>query len=149
MPIVGLGSLDVLAYGVHVTRRSIAAVIDGRRGEVFYALYRPVPGGIVRVTEPAVGLPDRLAAELGAFSGDVLAVGDGAILYHDEIAEVGPRVAFASPLSARPSAAALVELAAPRFLREEFDRLFDVVPVYLRKSDAEIAWDQRHRGAPS
>ena len=35
----------------------------------------------------------------------------------------------------------------PRFLREEHDRLFDVVPVYLRKSDAEIAWDQRARGA--
>jgi hypothetical protein len=25
--------------------------------------------------------------------------------------------------------------------------LFDVVPMYLRKSDAEIAWDQRTRGA--
>jgi len=37
----------------------------------------------------------------------------------------------------------LVELAAPRFLREEHDRLTDVVPMYLRKSDAEIAWDRR------
>jgi hypothetical protein len=40
-----------------------------------------------------------------------------------------------------------VELSVSRFLREEADRLFDVVPIYLRKSDAEIAWDQRARGA--
>jgi tRNA A37 threonylcarbamoyladenosine modification protein TsaB len=56
-------------------------------------------------------------------------------------------VEFASPAVANPDAAALVELAIPRFLREEFDRVFDVVPLYLRKSDAEIAWDQRARGA--
>jgi tRNA threonylcarbamoyladenosine biosynthesis protein TsaB len=146
VPLVGLGSLDVLAYGVRVTRRTIAAVIDGRRGEVFFALYRPVPGGVVRSTEPVVGPPDHLVAELEALPGDVLVVGDGAILYHDEIAEVGARVAFASPLAAHPAAPSLVELAVPRFLREEHDRLDEVVPVYLRRSDAEIAWDERRRG---
>ena len=149
VPIIGLGSLDVLAYGVRATRRSIAAMIDGRRGEVFYSIYRSVPGGLVRETEPAVGPPDRVVAELEARSGEVLCVGDGAILYRDEIAELGARVEFAPPLSAHPMAGGLVELAAPRFLREEFDRLFDVVPFYLRKSDAEIAWDERHRGAPA
>src|SRR5207249_2407784 len=40
---------------------------------------------------------------------------------------------------------ALVELSIPRFHREEFDRVADVVPLYLRKSDAEIAWDKRAR----
>jgi hypothetical protein len=32
-------------------------------------------------------------------------------------------------------------------LREEFDRLVEVSPLYLRRSDAEIAWDERARGA--
>jgi tRNA A37 threonylcarbamoyladenosine modification protein TsaB len=41
----------------------------------------------------------------------------------------------------------MVELAVPRFIREETDRSFEVLPLYLRKSDAEIAWDQRARGA--
>ena len=45
------------------------------------------------------------------------------------------------------TAVALVELAIPRLLRDEHDRLFEVVPLYLRKSDAEIAWDERARGA--
>jgi tRNA threonylcarbamoyladenosine biosynthesis protein TsaB len=142
-PIVGMTGLDVLAYSVRHTQRRIVAVIDARRGEVFWAAYAAVPGGVVRQTDHAVATPARLVAELQAEPGDVLAVGDGAMLYRDELSEVGSRVEFASPWLAHPDAAALVELAVPRFLREEHDRLFDVVPLYLRKSDAEIAWDQR------
>jgi tRNA threonylcarbamoyladenosine biosynthesis protein TsaB len=63
------------------------------------------------------------------------------------LSQAGSGVDFASGSVAHPDDAALVELAVPRFLREEHDRLFDVVPLYLRKSDAEIAWDQRTRGA--
>ena len=93
-----------------------------------------------------VSSPDRLAAELEAIAGDVLAVGNGAMLYRHELEELGARVEIGTSISAHPDAAALVELAVPRFLREEHDRLHDIVPLYLRKSDAEIAWDQRARG---
>jgi tRNA threonylcarbamoyladenosine biosynthesis protein TsaB len=147
VPIVGIASLDALAYVVRHTSRRIAAVVDARRGEVFAAIYRAVPGGVVRETDHLVLKPDHLVAELQAVAGEVLCVGNGAILYRREIEELGSRVEFASPAVAHPDAAALVELAVPRFLREEHDRLFDVVPLYLRKSDAEIAWDQRARGA--
>ena len=33
------------------SHKRIAAVIDGRRGEVFFAIYRSVPGGVVRETD--------------------------------------------------------------------------------------------------
>ena len=145
-PIIGVPSIDALAYAVRHTARTIAAVIDGRRKEVFAALYQPVPGGVMRLTEPAVQRPDALMADLEVHPGEVLAVGDGAILYRDVLQTVGARVEFASPAVAHPDAASLVELAVPRFLREEHDQLFDVVPMYLRKSDAEIAWDDRARG---
>ena len=75
-----------------------------------------------------------------------MAVGNGAMLYRHELEELGPRVEIGTSISAHPQAAALVELAVPRFLREEHDALHDIVPVYLRKSDAEIAWDHRARG---
>lgn len=146
-PIVGLASLDVLAFAVRHTRRPITAVIDGRRGEVFYAIYRRVPGGLARMADFAVGRPAHLVADLEALGEETLLVGDGAILYRRELESLGGRAEFASPMYAHPHASALVELSAPRFMREEFDRLYEVVPIYLRKSDAEIAWDQRARGA--
>jgi tRNA threonylcarbamoyladenosine biosynthesis protein TsaB len=145
-PLIAISSIDALAYAVRHTERTIVAAIDGRRKEVFAASYRAVPGGVVRLTEPAVQRPEALAAELQTVPGEVLLVGDGAILYREVLQAVGARVTFASPAAAHPDAASLVELAVPRFLREEHDELFDVVPMYLRKSDAEIAWDERARG---
>lgn len=142
-PIIGISSLDALASTQRHTDRVIAAVVDGRRGEVFSALYRPVPGGVLRVTEPVVQSPDHLAAELRSLPEDVLAVGDGAILYADVLTREAGGVEFASAVAAHPDAAVLAELAVPRFLREEHDGLTDIVPMYLRKSDAEIAWDRR------
>ena len=147
VPIVGMSSLDVLAFGVRYTSRLIGTVIDARRGEVFFALYRPVPGGVMREGEFRVAGPAAVAAELEAIGEEVLLVGNGAILYRHELEEAGVGTEFASANLAHPWASALVELSAPRFIREETDRLFDVVPMYLRKTDAEITWDQRARGA--
>lgn len=147
VPIVGMSSLDILAFGARTTRREIGAVMDARRGEVFSGFYRSVPGGVMRVGEYRVDRPEALAAELLATAEDVLLVGNGAILYRQELEQAGPRVAFAPVALSTPLASALVEVAGPRFIREETDRLSDVVPIYLRKTDAEIAWDQRARGA--
>lgn len=147
LPIVGIASLDVVAFAARSTRRRIGAVLDARRGEVFFAFYRSVPGGVVREGAYRVDRPAALAAELVADREDVLLVGNGAILYRKEIEEPGARVAFAPAMLADPWAAALVELAAPRFIREATDRPNEIVPLYLRKTDAEIAWDQRARGA--
>jgi hypothetical protein len=97
---------------VAATHRTIAAVIDGRRGEVFFSIYRPVPGGVLRQGDPAVGTPGHLVAELEVLPGEVLAVGNGAILYRREIEEIGSRVEFAPASLAHPDAAALVESSA-------------------------------------
>lgn len=147
IPIVGLASLDVLAFGVRYSRRVIAAVTDARRGELFYAFYRPVHGGVAREGRYLVGTAARLTAEIEAMPEEVLLVGNGALVYRRELEELGGQAEFASVGYAFPDAAALVELAVPRFVREEADRPADVVPYYVRKSDAEIAWDRRARSA--
>ena len=146
LPIVGMCSLDVLAFSVRTSPRLIAAAIDARRGEVFVGFYRSVPGGVVREGDLEVVAPEALAAELEARAEDVLMVGDGAILYRNVLERPGTRAVFAPAALAHPWASALVEVSVPRFIREETDRVTDVVPLYLRKTDAEIAWDHRARG---
>jgi hypothetical protein len=44
LPVVGLSGLDVLAFRARYTRRAICAVIDARRGELFWAFYRTCAG---------------------------------------------------------------------------------------------------------
>ena len=85
--------------------------------------------------------------ELQADPEEVLLVGNGAMLYRREFREPGVHVGFEPAALAHPWASALVELSEARFIREETDRPADVVPLYLRKTDAEIGWDRRARGA--
>lgn len=141
VPMVGLSSLDLLAFPQRQGSGLIATVVDARRGEVFCALYRPVPGGVQRVTPARVCSPEELASELMAMGEDCLLVGDGAIRYR-QVFDDGDLV-LADNGFAYPSASSLVELAHPRAIREEFVQPSELSPMYLRKSDAEINWEGR------
>jgi tRNA threonylcarbamoyladenosine biosynthesis protein TsaB len=143
LPVVGLSGLDVLAFSARYTQRPICAVLDARRGELFWAFYRSSPGGVQRDTDPVVGRPEQLAAEIEARAGEVLAVGDGAMAARQVLVDAGAEVA--GPDLAWPDAADLAELAVPRFVREETTRPDQLRPIYLREADARIGW-QQHDG---
>src|SRR5690606_18791892 len=106
LPMVGLASLDLLAFEVQHARRLICSVIDARRGELFWAFYRPVPGGAQRTSEFRCGRPERLAGELEAQAEDALCVGDGALGHRALLEAVGADVG--TQATAHPSAVALV-----------------------------------------
>lgn len=143
VPVIGLSSLDLLAHQVRHSPRLIVPVIDAKRGEVFSATYRHVQGGIQRLSEPRVGTAADLANELRAHREDALLVGDGALRYAGVLAEDSGQVELGQLGTQWPSAADLVELAQPRALREEFVQPWELEPLYLRKSDAEINWEKR------
>jgi tRNA threonylcarbamoyladenosine biosynthesis protein TsaB len=140
IPVVGIGSLDLIAYPLHHARREVVAVIDARRKEVFWARYRSVPGGLARVTDDAVDPPRDVVAELEAGGSEVLLAGDGVERYRDQFALLD-HVELAGPSHAAPSALALLELAHGRLEREEFVAPHELVPRYLRDSDAAINWE--------
>ncbi|MGI9023778.1 MAG: tRNA (adenosine(37)-N6)-threonylcarbamoyltransferase complex dimerization subunit type 1 TsaB, partial [Acidimicrobiales bacterium] len=119
VPVVGVTSLDLLAFPVRHSSRLIVASIDARRGELFYAFYRQVPGGAQRLTAYNVGTPEELASELVATGEDCLFVGDGALRY-PELLDEAAHAESGGPGAAYPSATALVELAHPLAVREEF-----------------------------
>jgi tRNA threonylcarbamoyladenosine biosynthesis protein TsaB len=142
VPVVGIPSLDLVAYPLRHTDRGIIAVLDARRGEVFHARYRPVPGGVQRVSDYEVATPRDLTADLVAAGDEVLLVGGGALRYRDVFRGVD-RAEQAGSSFAAPDSTALLELAAARMEREEFSSASEVQPLYLRQSDAEIDWEKR------
>ena len=142
VPMIGVSSLDLLAFPVRYSPKMIVAVIDARRGELFHASYRQVPGGLQRVTNPQVGTVDDLTSDLLAVRDDCLLVGDGAIRYADDLTAM-PGIEIADLGLAFPSARSLVQLAHARALREEWIQPRDLAPLYLRKPDAEINWSTR------
>lgn len=142
VPMIGVASLDLLAFPVRFTSKLIVAAIDARRGELFHAFYRPVPGGVQRVSEYEVSSPDDLASEILAHSEDCLVVGDGALRYH-EVFDGLRKVELADFGFAHPNAASLVQLAHAQALREQWVRPWEIVPLYLRKPDVDINWSTR------
>ncbi len=145
-PMIGMCSLDVLAFPLRHTPTLVAAVVDAKRGEVFSGLYRHVPAGTVSVRGPMVGLPEELAAELVRRHEPVLAVGDGArrhalVLSQVHLLELDP-VGFT-----HPTAESLVELAHPLAVAEQFVAPCDVLPLYLRAADATANFQTLRRGA--
>jgi tRNA threonylcarbamoyladenosine biosynthesis protein TsaB len=142
LPMVGVTSLDLLAFPLRHSRRRIVCALDAGRGELFHASYRHSPGGVQRLSEPAVTTPADLASELLATDGETLLVGDGALRHRDHFDDLHG-VELGDPGMAHPSAGSLVQLAHPRAMREEFVGPSELTPLYLRLPDAEINWATR------
>jgi tRNA threonylcarbamoyladenosine biosynthesis protein TsaB len=142
LPMIGVSSLDLLAFAPRFTRRRIVGAIDAGRGEIFHASYRQSPGGVQRLTDARVGPAEELASELAAVNDELLLVGDGAIRYRAAFEDLH-RLEIGDSGVAHPSAGSLVLLAHERALREEFVSPTELTPLYLRKPDAEIGWTTR------
>jgi tRNA threonylcarbamoyladenosine biosynthesis protein TsaB len=147
VPMIGIASLDLVAFPVRWTHRLVVAAIDARRGELFMARYKQVPGGIQRLDDYVVCSPDDLASELLATPDDILMVGDGALRYQERFQGI-VRVEMADQGLAYPSAASLVQLAHPKALREEFVYPSELSPIYMRPPDAAIGWASRDDVSP-
>lgn len=142
IPMIGVSSLDLLAFPARWTSRLIVTALDARRGELFTALFRKVPGGVQRIRDPQVNTPQELLAELMTIEEPTLLVGDGALRYQEIFSSIR-RVEMAEQGLANPSARSLVQLAHAQALREEFVPSWDIKPIYLRQPDAEINWKTR------
>lgn len=109
----------------------LVPLIDGRRGEVFAAVYAANGDGGVRVVEPVAIVPaDALAAWLVRL-GDVLVGGDGALLYR-ELLPVTAHAAAGMPAPTAAMVGAAVACAAPGVVVGPDD----VLPLYGRAPDA-------------
>ncbi len=141
LPVVAVPSLDVLAFACRHARGPVCATIDGRRGELFAAIYRPARGswggGVERVTEYRVVRPDDLAAELRALGEQVLVCGEGALRYAAVLGGAGAAVELAGADRAAPSADTLIQLALPRLHQGAVTQPLEVRPLYLRRPDVD------------
>ena len=139
VPVVAISSLDLVAHPLRHARRTIVVVVDARRREVFHARYRPVAGGVARVSDYAVGPPGEVVAGLADEGEEVVLAGDGVAAYWSTFAAL-EQAEVAGRDFDYPSASALVELATARVTRGEVEPPDAVRPLYLRESDAALAW---------
>jgi tRNA threonylcarbamoyladenosine biosynthesis protein TsaB len=144
IPVVPLCSLDVLAMNANFSDGVVAASLDARRGEVYWALYRMhgVSGDPQRLTEPVVATPEDMAVHLADRGEDIVCVGSG-FDRHAELFDNAPWAQLMGSASAFPSAVHGLTLAVHRIASDSTSDAYSIEPMYLRAPDAEINWKSR------
>jgi len=129
-PMVGISSLECLAHNAPADAGQVVAVRDAKWGDVYWARFERRGAGLVRVTADAVGPAGELVlgpadtciGELGrALAGQLAA----------------PHCADPDDPGRRPDARRLAQLGAARFRAHGATPGDQLVPAYLRLSEAE------------
>lgn len=142
VPVIPLTSLDILAFSQKNCPRLIVSMLDARRGEVFYAAYKKVPGGVTRLGPYLVASPENVAVEIESMDESALLVGHGAIRYQEVFSAI-PQVQFAGLAMAYPLMPMMFELAQPMYYSEQFVSPEHVEVVYIRDADAKVNFEVR------
>jgi tRNA threonylcarbamoyladenosine biosynthesis protein TsaB len=128
-PIAAVPTLDAMAAGLPWSSRPVCPVLASRKDEVFTCLYRWDGVAMRREWDYLALSPAALAARLVE---PVVGVGDGAALV------ASPWMAVAQPVRRGPSAAVVGWLGHERLRRGETVGPAELVPLYLRPSEAEL-----------
>lgn len=144
-PMVGVSSLQVLACGSGSHDRMVVPVIDARRDEVYATAYNFKGGKLSGEAMPeTVCPPDALCEKLKGLHGELVLVGDGARRYRELLKScLGRRAIFPNDAVNFSHGAYLAQLARQKFEEQGGDDVADLVPNYIRKSDAEIGFGGR------
>jgi tRNA threonylcarbamoyladenosine biosynthesis protein TsaB len=136
----GFSSLAMLSMNFTLSKTPVCPMLDARKGELYAALYdctHPLPSS--RISDcvlPPSALLDQIAAATGE---PVIFVGDGAVRYHDLIADrMGDQAVFAPFPFHSPRSANGVLLALHASQHGELLEPSQLLPIYLRASDAEL-----------
>lgn len=135
-PVVGVSSLEILARQAGYGTQLVCPMMDARRKELYWRIYRREGDDLVSQTNEQVGPLDRLT---GQIDGSCLFIGNATALYATQVArrlKHNAQWAPANDNDIRP--AVLARLAWDLFQQGRCVDAETFVPVYLRKSDAEL-----------
>ncbi|MDR3589964.1 MAG: tRNA (adenosine(37)-N6)-threonylcarbamoyltransferase complex dimerization subunit type 1 TsaB [Negativicutes bacterium] len=142
IPLVGVPTLDALAYGCPVPGAVLAATMDAQKGNVYIALFRWGTAGLEQLSPPRVMDHNAAFAELAALTEPVVVLGEAVGLYAEALGKV-KGVAAAEPHVAMPRAASVALLGWQLLDGGARHDVMTLEPLYIRRSEAEDLWDRR------
>lgn len=135
-PCVAVSTLEALGHNVSHFSGIICPILDARRNQVYNALFEG--GSMKRITDDRACAIDELLEELAAETQNVIFLGDGVPVFRNKIIEkLGDRAVFA-PVSLQMNlAASVAQIGLEKFIKGETISYDELVPQYLRLSQAE------------
>jgi tRNA threonylcarbamoyladenosine biosynthesis protein TsaB len=139
--LVGVATLEALAMLAPESARTIAVVLDARRGETYVAVFRRVDGAIERVTGDLALSPEAASEQIAAearLAPPSVVLGDGTERYSQSFAPLAEEGVVILPFDQiHPRGSAVAAIGERRLELGLDDRAELLVPVYVRGSYAE------------
>ena len=137
-PIIGVSSLDAAAGNFALAKGLVCPMFDARRSEVYNAVYKDGS----KICQDRAIHTDALFNELSGKA--VVFAGDGAIIHSEKIKSMGESGWSIAPQHLiLPKASSVAYAALKRAQKGDFDDVYTLNPVYLRKSQAEREREER------
>ncbi|HHW30746.1 MAG TPA: tRNA (adenosine(37)-N6)-threonylcarbamoyltransferase complex dimerization subunit type 1 TsaB [Clostridiaceae bacterium] len=149
-PVIAVPSLEALAYNLPLWEGLVCPIMDARNNQVYTALYKWKGNFLEAVTEcKGIAVQELILLIMDNMKDNnkVAFVGDGVEVHRQYIAEqLGNKAVFtpANLMLVRASSVALA--AAAKYSRGEIETAFELVPFYLRKSQAERVLEKNNKG---
>lgn len=134
-PVIGIGTLEALAYNLPFCEHMIVPIMDARRNQVYTGAYLWEDGKLREVGEPEAISIEECVEGCGSFLETVF-LGDGVPVYRDYIREkLGDKAIFAPPSCNMQKASSVAALALLN--ADKAESYMGLEPFYIRKSQAE------------
>ncbi len=140
-PIAAVGVLEAVAVQALAKEGMVAAILDGRRGQIFGALYALASGRLKEVIPACVLNAEEFLAAVEARVGNerlTIATTKPSLF---EAARSKSRLAEAGVVRVSPVLAPFVaQIGIERASRGELTNALELDANYIRRSDAEVLW---------
>ncbi len=143
IPVIGVPTLDALAFGCLQPGLCLSPMLDAQKGNVYQAVFEEAEGRLRRMIDTRVISCKAALDELSQFNRPVVLMGEGAILYRQEIAEAGKNLVLAPPQLIIPRAGSVGFLGQQMLAGGIRQDVMTMEPLYIRRSEAEVLWERR------
>lgn len=155
-PLVGIPTLDALAFNVGPVNAVIYPLLEARRDEVYTAAYRGGEGIPRRLGDYCLTTVEKLLEELEkgqkgleVSREPVVFVGEAAEACRELLRDaLGDRLLVPPRFTAWPRAGSVAELGWRELRAGRGMDALTLQPIYLRPSEAEILWRRKHGKSP-
>ncbi len=139
-PLVGVNTLDALAWNLRGVEGGICPLINARRGECYAAVYDGQARRLSGYIAGDVGTIQEAIREAGLTSPVFL--GDGALVVKEELERAFPGYRLAEPGSGIHRGSSVALLGRESFDAGRMEDIYAMEPFYIRESGAERIWKE-------
>ena len=137
-PIIGVPTLEGLAYNLYGTDKLICPMMDARRNQVYTGLYEFARDGLRVIMEQKAVPVEEIIGEINSLGREVVFLGDAVPVYKELIVErTKVDFTFAPVHLCKQRAGAVGALGIQYFKQNRIEAATEHEPVYLRVSQAE------------